>query len=122
MATTLISKRSDAGSRRWADLTNLTLGAFLAASPWLSLGGDPIVSWNALTCGALVIVAASIALSGRAPWAEWSILVIGGWLLIAPWQLNFSAYAGATWTSVLVGLGLLCIAGFQLWAMSRRLY
>jgi hypothetical protein len=41
-------------------------------------------------------------------------------LLIAPWALGFSEQAGAVWTSVLVGLGIACLAGLQLAMLNRN--
>lgn len=35
---------------------------------------------------------------------SWIEVLSGIWLIIAPWVLGFSAVAGATWDSVVLGL------------------
>lgn len=119
MTSTTVSQRSNTRAQPGIDWTNLTLGAFLAASPWLALGGDAAVMWNALVCGAIIVAAACVALSKPNAGAEWTNFGLGLWLLIAPWMLGFSANAGAMWISVLVGLGIACFAGFQLSLLNR---
>ena len=119
MTSTTLSQRSSTQAQPWVDWTNLTLGVFLATKPWLALGGDSAVMWNAVTCGAIIATAACIALSKPSAGAEWTNVGFGAWLLIAPWVLGFSANLGAMWTSVLVGLGVACFASFQLWLLNR---
>lgn len=114
MTSTAFPKDPSARAKPWVDWTNLALGGFLAASPWLALGGDSAVSWNAVACGTIIATAAVIALARPNSAIEWTNVSLGFWLLIAPWVLGFSANAGATWTSVLVGLGVACFAGIQL--------
>ncbi len=118
MSSTAFSKDS-AKARPWLDWTNLALGGFLVASPWLGLGGDSGVTWNAVGFGAIIATAALTALAKPNMAIEWTNVSAGFWLLIAPWIVGFSANVGATWTSVLVGVGVTCFAGIQLSLLSR---
>lgn len=119
MTSTIFSQRSSTQTQPWVDWTNLTLGIFLAVSPWLALGGDSAVMWNAVVCGATIATAACVALSKPSAGAEWTSVCFGLWLLVAPWVLGFSANLGAMWTSVLVGVGVAFFAGFQLSLLNR---
>ncbi len=119
MTSTTVWQPSNAKAQPWIDWTNLTLGVLLAASPWLALGGDSAVMWNAVACGAIVATASGVALSKPNAGAEWTNVGLGLWLLIAPWVLGFSVNVGAMWTSVLVGLGIASFACFQLSLLNR---
>jgi hypothetical protein len=112
-------RTSHAAAQPWVEWTNLTLGIFLVVSPWLALGGSSAIAWNAVICGAIIAGAASMALAKPSPAGEKTNICVGLWLLIAPGALGFSVNAGATWTSVIVGLGVICFAGFQLSALKR---
>jgi SPW repeat len=114
VASTAFSQTSRTKAQPWVDWTNLTLGVFLAASPWLALEGDSAVMWNAAACGAIIATAAGVALSKPSGGAEWTNVGIGLWLLIAPWVLGFSLNLKAMWTSLPVCFGVAFLAGFQL--------
>lgn len=113
MISTALSQHSNTKAQPGIDWTNLTLGVFLAVSPWLVLGGGSAAMWNAVACGAIIATAAGVALSKPNAGAEWTSVGLGFWLLAAPGMLGFSVNAGAMWTSVLIGLGVACLAGFQ---------
>ncbi|HEX7804193.1 MAG TPA: SPW repeat protein [Pseudoxanthomonas sp.] len=113
------SKNISTTTKAWPDWTNLTLGLFLAVSPWLALGGSTAIVWNAVVCGGIIACAAGVALLKPSPGAQKTNLWIGLWLLIAPFVLSFWSHGGATWTSVLVGLSVAGIAGYQLSALRR---
>ena len=119
MATQHITHRSRGKAQPWIDWTNLTLGVFLAASPWLALGGGSAVMLNAATSGIIIAIAAGGALSTPNAGAQWLNACIGLWLLIAPMLLGFSADSDAMWTSVLVGISVAILAFTQLSVMSR---
>ena len=90
---------------RWQDWINLIFGAWLFFSPWLlkyvTLGA---ASWNSFVFGIAIVVFAVWALFAPKVWEEWTNLILGLWLIIAPWVLGFSAHALATWNLVVVGV------------------
>lgn len=45
--------------------------------------------------------------------ASWINVILGVWLIVAPWVVGFSNVMGATWTSVITGIVVAIIA---LWA------
>ena len=119
MNSSSLNRTSSTAPKSWIDWTNLVLGVFLATSPWLALGGNAVIAWNAVTCGVLVACIAGAALVKPTSGAETSNAFVGLRLLVAPWALGFSSYAGATWTSVLVGLTVACLAAAQLSRVKR---
>lgn len=95
------------------------LGIFLVVSPWLALGGTAAIATNAVVSGAIIVTAAGFAVSRASRWAERTNFYVALWLLIAPWALGFSSYKGAMWTSVIVGLVVVCFSWFQLSILKR---
>jgi hypothetical protein len=115
----LLTRTSAPATQAWVDWTNLALGIFFLASPWLGLGGGAIIALNAVTCGGVIACVAVIALGKPTPAAEMTNVWLGLWLLVAPWILGFSGQAGATWASVLVGLTVACSAGVRFSRLRR---
>lgn len=90
---------------RWHDWSNFIFGGWLFLSPWLmqyaSLGA---ASWNSMLFGGAIVFFATWALLAPAAWEEWTNLVLGIWLIVAPWVLGFSSQVFATWNIVGVGV------------------
>lgn len=103
---------------RWQDWTNLMFGAWLFLSPWLlqytTLGA---ASWNSFVFGVSIVVFAAWALFAPRVWEEWTNLILGLWLIIAPWVLGFSAQKLATWNLMVVGVVVAVLSGA---ALGRR--
>ena len=103
---------------RWQDWINLIFGAWLFFSPWLlkytTLGA---ASWNSFVFGVAIVVFAVWALFAPEAWEEWTNLILGLWLIIAPWALGFSTHALATWNLVVVGV---VVAVLSLAAVGRQ--
>lgn len=43
-------------------------------------------------------------------WNHWTLVGLGGWLLISPWVLGYSAWNLVLWNSVLVGVFVVVFA------------
>lgn len=94
-------------SSRWEDWTNLVLGGWLFISPWaFQFTGVTTAAWNAWIFGVALVAVAAAALMRVQKWEEWTNLVIGAWLVVAPWVLGFSGAATAMWNAVIVGIWL----------------
>lgn len=108
---------ADSAQTRWQDWVNLILGVWLFLSPvWnLAPNGTGMVAWNGYIFGAATAIFAIWALAQPQRWEEWINLLIGVWLIIAPFVLAFTADMGAMWNHIIVGL---LIGGDALWAMS----
>jgi hypothetical protein len=102
----------------WEDWTNLVLGLWLIASPWaLQFTGDPATAWNAWISGGIIAIIAAAALYQVQKWEEWSNVIVGIWVASSPWVLGFSNNPVTTWNAVIVGLLVLCVAGWELYAL-----
>lgn len=101
---------------RWQDWGNVALGAVLFFAPWLFGTSDDVASsWNAWALGLLIVSVALWALAGpRAQLAEWSNVILGAWMALAPFVLGFTGLAAAAWTAYLVGGGVLILAAWAL--------
>jgi len=108
-------------NQRWQDWFVLALGVWLFFSPFFmayaSLTGA--AAWSSYVVGALVaIVAASALWSPASKAEEWVNLVLGLWLLMAPFIFGFYASeAAAAWNLTVVGI---LIAGDTIWALAAR--
>ena len=102
--------------KRWQDWTNVVAGVWIFVTPWLygSLSEGAIV-WNAWTLGVLIVLVrlwALVAPDQRS--AEWTNLLLGAWLFVAPWILSFTGSPAAAWNAWIVGLVVMFLA---VWAL-----
>jgi SPW repeat len=101
----------------WQDWANLVLGVWLFVSPWSAhFSQSSWAAWNAYVAGAGVMLAASLAIHAIRPRHEWGNLLIGLWLVISPWVLDFDALAKASVTTAAIGAALTALAA---WTMAR---
>lgn len=104
--------------QRWQDQVNMILGAWLIFAPFLGIGGvNDVAAWNSYLSGAVVAILAIAALSRPQMWEEWINLLVGIWLIIAPFVLGFATQAGPTWNQVILGV---LIGGDAAWAMLQK--
>ncbi|HEX8011494.1 MAG TPA: SPW repeat protein [Casimicrobiaceae bacterium] len=93
-------------TQRWQDWLNLVLGAWLILAPLAGVGSlTDIAAWNAYIGGGLVVIFSVWALArSKEQWEEWVNLILGVWLIFAPFALGFSNQAVPMWNQVIVGL------------------
>jgi len=103
----------------WPDRVNLLLGLFLCVTPWLALDSGSASTWNAVFFGAAIAVAAIFAIAKPAVGPEWSNVVFGLWLLVAPWVLGFSSSNSSVCASVLVGIFVTYFACMHIILLNR---
>jgi hypothetical protein len=130
---------------RWRDWVMLVLAVWLFVSPWVlrfafgmpaeatgqaaaGATAQPVMpvanltaaTWNAWIV-AIVIAALSIwAIAMYAEWQDWLNGLLGIWLIVAPWVLKFSAAAIVTWDHVIVGILVVVLAAWELWAVRHE--
>ena len=121
---------------RWRDWAMLILAVWLFVSPWAlgfaagtapataegeaaaaaaATGGGWAAAWNAWIVGAIVAALAIAAAVRFAEWEDWVNLVLGAWLVVAPWALGFAALAAAAWNHVIVGALIAALAAWEIW-------
>jgi hypothetical protein len=111
-------------SRRTAkpqDWINLALATLLFLSPWALGFADHLTA--ARTAWASGIVIAFIALAAIvefAEWEEWINLLLGLWLIIAPWVLGFAGVALAMRAHVALGVLIALFSAWELWTVHHE--
>ena len=104
----------------FVDMINLILGAWLFVTPWIFGFAGSVAGWNAWIAGALIAVVALAALMAFTEWEEWANLLLGLWVLVAPWNLSFEGHTAATNNHVIVGVVVAVLAGIELWLTYRK--
>lgn len=93
-------------TRRWQDWANMVFGIWLFLSPSIlgfGAAGGPAVT-NSYLMGLVVAVVSLIALNRPKLWEERVNLIVGLWLIIAPFILNFNNQTAPTWNHIVIGL------------------
>lgn len=100
--------------RPWQDWVNVALGLYLLLAPLWTAGAP--TGWF-VTIGILSIaVAVWAAGTGSSSAAEWSQIIVGVVLFLAPWFGNFvaasaaAAVSPAAWTAWIIGAALAVLA------------
>ena len=107
-------------TKRWQDWVMLILGVWLFVSPfWMPAYASTtsVAAWNSYILGVLVVIFAWSAIARPQPWEEWVNLVLGIWLIIAPFVLAFyRGEPGAAWNQVVLGI---LIGADAIWALTQ---
>jgi VIT1/CCC1 family predicted Fe2+/Mn2+ transporter len=83
---------------------NVVLGIWLVLAPLVIYFASPAALWNEVIVGiVLFALALSRTSAFRITWPSWVNLVLGAWLIIAPFVLGDNNKS-ATWTQVISGL------------------
>ena len=103
---------------RWQDWVNLFLGLWLFFAPFFGVGiMVSEAAYSGYVFGIIIAVLSVIALfRPRGVWEEWINLVIGLWLIVAPFAL-VGFMGPLMWNSVIVGL---LVSGVAVLAMATR--
>mgnify|MGYP005845648281 CR=1 FL=1 len=97
-------------------LTGL-LGVLLIIAPWvMGYGDNQTAAWTCVVLGvaAVVVSACKPLLKDASNWEFWAAGIIGVLAIIAPWVMGFSAHVTATWTTVVLGVVLAILAGYEI--------
>lgn len=97
----------------WGDLT---IGGVLFISPWaLNFTDLSAPAWNAWICGLVIMIMAAYSLFvALREWEHWNGIVIGGWLMAAPWVLGFGGIASVTAVYIVLGAFLIASEGWEI--------
>ena len=91
--------------QRWQDWTNVLLGAWLVVAPFIGIGAtNDTAAINSYVTGVAIALFAFAAISRPQKWKEYTNLVLGLWLILAPFVLGFTNLAGPMWNQIIVGL------------------
>jgi len=91
--------------QRWQDWTNVLLGGFLVVAPFIGIGvANDVAAINSYVTGSAILLIAFAALTRMEVWKEYTNLVLGAWLIVAPFVLSFTTLVGPTYNQIIVGL------------------
>lgn len=91
--------------QRWQDWVNLILGTWLFITPFFGMEmTSSTAAWNSYIFGVVVVVLSIWALVRPRAWEEWINLIVGIWLIIAPFALGYTMQTTAMWNSIVVGV------------------
>ena len=94
--------RTEQRANRWAHFVNMGLGTWLITQPLLINVQEPLLRWNEMVLGAMLMLFAALALSWRAQWARWVCAGIGVLVMGVPFLFS-TANAAAYLSDTLVG-------------------
>ena len=118
MARVVILDRLHSKAR--LDLAILGLALLLFVSPWLlDYSGLAIAAATAWISAIVIAVATVAATIHFSEWEEWVNLAVSGWLIIAPWVLDFRYLNGAAAAFVGIGCFIFAISVSDLWGLYR---
>jgi SPW repeat len=104
---------------QWEDWCSWVLGIWLCISPWaLFFENEPVATAAAVVTGVLLIAIEGVTLTAFHSWEEWMNVLLGAWLIAAPWTLKISSVPAIT-NFEIVGLLVLALAVYELRAMKR---
>ncbi len=100
--------------RSWEDWCGMGLGVLIGLSPWLAgVEDNPVVAWNAVLVGLIVIMLSGLELVDLHRWEETALVAFGMWLIASPFIFAYDG-ALAYWH---YGLGavVILLASLELW-------
>ena len=101
---------------QWASGITFLLGVWLVIAPWvLGYSGQDNAVWNQVGVGAAIAIVALARVNAPDPWAplSWVNVVLGGWLIVAPFVLEYNATSNTDpiyWNDIIVGAAILLLA------------
>jgi hypothetical protein len=100
------------------------VGLWEVLSPYLlNYSATTVATWNALVAGVvLIVLGAWAALSEEVRFdrnLEWINLVVGVWLVLSPFTLNYSGVVMALWNSIIVGVVVIVLAAWAATTFGR---
>ncbi len=89
----------------WASSLNVIAGLWLILAPFI-LGYSDFAPafWNDVIVGVLILASAFAATRTYSPNPSWMNVVLGVWLILAPFMLNYDGYRAALANDLCVGL------------------
>lgn len=91
------------------------LGVALAVAPWIfNYNQEPAAMWTSVILGVVVALVAAYDAIARdeSRWEEWLAVLAGVAAVIVPF-IFFSTVTAAVWTSVVLGLLVIILAGYR---------
>jgi hypothetical protein len=101
------------------DVYNLFVAIFLFVAPWLFAYANGAARLDFWASSALIAAMSITAIVAFSDWEEWLVLLLGIWLVSAPWILGY-AHTRAMHMSLGIGAMVAYLAGLRLWLAHYR--
>jgi SPW repeat len=102
--------------KTWEDLATLLLGFVLMISPWIvSQTDNGTAVANAGIIGFLLILLAGFEMSRLQRWEEVAMLLLGLWMIAAPYTLGYETNTPLATVHQVMGALVSLLAVLQLW-------
>ncbi|HZZ99712.1 MAG TPA: SPW repeat protein [Candidatus Paceibacterota bacterium] len=84
---------------------NVAIGIWLILAPFvLAYAAGLVAIRNDIIVGAIVLVLSLIGLAARNIGLRWVNILLGIWLLFAPFVLGYASYGAAFWNDIIFGV------------------
>ena len=107
MATTMPAQRAHA-QVQWGSGGDMVAGVWLIIAPFtLNYAANGGSVANDVTVGIIVLLLAAARVMGnnyRVSWPSWLNVVLGVWLIIAPFALGYPSGSGAMYNDIILGI------------------
>ncbi|HEY1943248.1 MAG TPA: SPW repeat protein [Roseiarcus sp.] len=104
------------GGRNVQDWISLLCAVVLFFSPWLfGFVSDQTASRTAWISAIVIGIISIAAIVQFAEWEEWGAMILGLWLIVAPWIVGFSAVSHAVASFVVLGIIVAVASISELW-------
>ena len=102
------------GQISFASGLNLALGVWLILTPFLFGYQAPVVLWNNVIVGALVVLLAWARIANRAGASTpaWFNALLGLWMVVSPLMFAYGN-AAVVWSNVIAGAGILVLGAWS---------
>ena len=101
--------------KHWQDAANAVLGVALILSPWVvGYAEETVVTTNAVVVGLALVAAAFGAMLAPQAWEEWTEALLGLWMMMSPWVLDYNQLTNALLLAVAGGLAVVVLAVWTL--------
>lgn len=106
---------------RWQDWMDILLGCWLVVSPWqMKYSLNEAATANACGLGAVLIVFNFISATRlRDKGQEIFNIMLGIWLILAPYSLNFATQKEAAINAIVVGAMIVALAAWQIYDATK---
>lgn len=105
---------------------DILVGIWLVISPFLlGYSANTSALWNDIISGVAVIIFAATQTAqsrSRVSWPSWVNLLIGIWLVLAPFALNNSANTSIMWNEIISGIVVIALAAWAAFSVSSDRY
>jgi sulfite exporter TauE/SafE len=102
---------------RYSSGLNVLLGIWIIASPFiLTFTDNSSALWNDIIVGAVVLILGLVRLSSTrmTSWASWVNLILGLWMVVAPYVLTYSDITNALWNNIVLGIAVAILAAWSI--------